>query len=151
MTRICVSKLTNIGSNNGLSPGRCQAIIWTHAGISLIGLLGTNFSEFLIEIYTFSFKKMHLKMSSGKWCPFCLGLNVLTMAEQPPTWMVWRYIFWHHNKVLGRTHSSRNRMDLVRIDLEEASDLLWWRTLLQSFGTWLLSKSLYSSILRKTI
>ena len=34
-------------------------------------------SEILIEIYTFPFKKMHLKMSSGKWRPSCLGLNVL--------------------------------------------------------------------------
>ena len=31
-----------------------------------------------IEIHTFSLKKIHLKMSSGKWRPFCLGLNVLT-------------------------------------------------------------------------
>ena len=64
--------------DNGLSPERRQAIIWTNAGILLIGPLGTNFSEILIEIYTFSFKKRHLKMSSGKWRPFCLGLNVLT-------------------------------------------------------------------------
>ena len=42
------------------------------------GPLGTNFSEMLIEIHTFSFKKIHLKMSSGKWLPFFLGLNVLT-------------------------------------------------------------------------
>ena len=76
-TRLCVSKLTIIGSDNGLSPGRRQAIIRTSAGILLIGPLGTNFSEILIEIHTFSFKKMHLKMSSAKWCPFCLGLNGL--------------------------------------------------------------------------
>ena len=76
-THIYVSNLTIIGSDNGLSPGRRQAIIWTNAGILLIGPLGTNFSEILIEIQSFSFKKMHLKMSSGKWCPFCLGLNVL--------------------------------------------------------------------------
>ena len=74
---LCVNKLSTIVSDNGLSPGRRQAIIWTSAGILLIGPLGTNFSEILIEIYTFSFKKMHLKMSSGKWPPFCLGLNVL--------------------------------------------------------------------------
>ena len=43
----------------------------------LIGSLGTNFSEILIEILKFSFKKMHLKISSAKWWPFCLGLNVL--------------------------------------------------------------------------
>ena len=54
-----------------------QAIIWTNAGILSIGPLGTNVSETLIEIHTFSFKKMHLKMSSGKWRPFCLGLNEL--------------------------------------------------------------------------
>ena len=67
VTHICVSKLTSIGSDNGLSPERCQAIIWTNAGILLIRPLGTNFSEISIEIYTFSFKKTHLKMSSGKW------------------------------------------------------------------------------------
>ena len=70
VTHICVSKLTIIGSDNGLSPGRRQAIIWTNDGFLLIGPLGTNFSEILIEINTFSFKKMHLKMSSGKWRPF---------------------------------------------------------------------------------
>ena len=64
---ICVSKLTITGSDNGLSPNRRQAIIWTNAGILLIGPLGTNISETLIEIHTFSLKKMHLKMSSGKW------------------------------------------------------------------------------------
>ena len=79
MTHKCVSKLTTIGSENGLSPGRRQAIIWTSAGILLIGPLGTNFSETLFEIHTVSFRKMHLKMSSGKWQPFCFGLDVLTI------------------------------------------------------------------------
>ena len=45
MTHICVNKLAIIGSDNGLSPGRRQAIIWNNAGILLIGPLGTNFSE----------------------------------------------------------------------------------------------------------
>ena len=45
VTHICVVKQTVIGSDNGLSPGRRQAIIWTNAGILLIGPLGTNFSE----------------------------------------------------------------------------------------------------------
>ena len=74
---IWVSKLTIIGSHNGLSPDRPQAIIWTNAGILSIGPLGTNFSEVLIEIHTLLFRKMHLKMLSGKWQPFCLSLNVL--------------------------------------------------------------------------
>ena len=77
MTHICVSELTIIGSDNGLSPGRHQAIIWTNDGILLIGTLGTNFSEILFGIQTFSFNKMHLKMSSAKWLWFCLGLNML--------------------------------------------------------------------------
>ena len=50
VTHICVSKLNIIGSDNGLSPGRRQAIIWTNDGILLIAPLGTNFSEILIEI-----------------------------------------------------------------------------------------------------
>ena len=78
MMLICVGNLTIIGSDNGLSPGRRQAITWTNVGILLIEPLWTNFSEMLIEIHTFSFKKIHLKMSSGKWRPFYLGLNVLT-------------------------------------------------------------------------
>ena len=78
VTHICVIKLTIIGSDNGLSPGRRQAIIWINAGILLIGPLGTNFSENLIGILTFSFTKMRLKVSSAKCRPFCLGLNVLT-------------------------------------------------------------------------
>ena len=82
VTQICVSKQTIIGSDNGLSPGRRQAIIWTNDGILLIGPLGTNFREILIEIHTFSFKKMNLKMSSGECRPFCFGLNVLTNTTQ---------------------------------------------------------------------
>ena len=77
VTHICVSKLTIIGSENGLSPVRRQAIIWTNAGILLIELLGTNFSEILIGIQSFSFKTLHLKMSFAKCRLFCLGLNVL--------------------------------------------------------------------------
>ena len=77
MTHKCVSEPTSIGSDNGLSPGRRQAIIWTNAGILLFGPLGINLSEIVIEIQTFSLRKMRLKMSSAKWRPFCLGLNVL--------------------------------------------------------------------------
>ena len=70
-----------IGSDIGLSPGLRQAISWANAEILLIEPLGTKLSEILIELHTFSFKTMHLKMSSGKWRPFCLGPNVLTKHE----------------------------------------------------------------------
>ena len=56
--------LSIIGSDNGLATGWRQAIIWTNAGILLIGTSGTNCSEILIEILIFSFKKMH-KFESG--------------------------------------------------------------------------------------
>ena len=79
-THICVSKLTIIGSDNGLSPGRRQAIIWTNAGILLIRPSETNFNEMFIEILAFSLMEMCLKVSSAKWRPFHLGLNVIMMA-----------------------------------------------------------------------
>ena len=151
MPHICFSKLIIIGSDNGLSPDRHQAIIWTNAGILSIWPLGANqyicvimsamasqitsltivystvysgadqrkhqssaslafvrgihrwpvnslhkgpvtrkmfpfddvimFSEISIEIPIFSFNKMHIKMSSGKWRSFCLGINMLICDE----------------------------------------------------------------------
>ena len=39
--------------------------------------------------YTFSFKKMHLKILSGKWWPFCLSLNVLLIHWE---WDMWIYL-----------------------------------------------------------
>ena len=73
VTHICVSKLTIIGSDNGLSPRRRQAIIGTNAGILLIWPLGTKFSEILIETHMFSFKKIRLKVSSAKVGHFVLA------------------------------------------------------------------------------
>ena len=84
MTHIWFGNLTIIGSDNGLSPDRRQALIWANAGILLIGPWGTNVNEIVIGIQTFLFKKMHLKMSSAKWRPFCLGLNVLKGVMSVP-------------------------------------------------------------------
>ena len=80
VTHIYVGNLTIIGSDNGLLPGRRQAIIWTNAGILLIRTFGKNFSEFFSEVHTFSFRKMRLKVSSATWRPFCLDLNVLIIC-----------------------------------------------------------------------
>ena len=57
--QICISKLTIIGLDNGLSPGRRQAIIWINEDLLPIGTLGTNFNEIVIEIQIFLLKKMH--------------------------------------------------------------------------------------------
>ena len=105
MTHICVSKLAVIGSDNGLSPDRRQAIIWANAGLWLIGPLGTNFSEILIEILTFSFKKMHLKVLSAKRWPFCLGPNVLmwwaSFLKSSVHINIWLAHVYHINLVEG--------------------------------------------------
>ena len=85
VTHICVGNLTITGSDNSLSPVRRQAIVWTNAGILQIGLLATIFREICI----FSFKKLHLKMSSGKWRPFCLGLNALIHSFGSPPLNIW--------------------------------------------------------------
>ena len=43
---------------------------------------GTNFSEIVIQIQTFLFNKMHLKMSSGKWRPFCASeVSLMDMGK----------------------------------------------------------------------
>ena len=57
---------TVIGSDNGLSAGRRQAIIWNNAGILLIGSLGTDFSRVFIKIETFSLTNFYLKVFSVK-------------------------------------------------------------------------------------
>ena len=77
---ICISNLTIIGSDNGLSPGRRQAIIWTNDGILLIGPMGINFSEILIEIHTFfiqgnAFENDVCKMVSISFRPQCVKLS----------------------------------------------------------------------------
>ena len=118
VTQICVSKFTIIGPDNGLSPIRRQAIIWTNAGILVIRTLGTNFTEILIEIHTFSNKKMHLKISSGKCRPFCLGLNVLTFVNDTELLVSLREI-WYRKKLhirisfldIGAKHRSRSKRE----------------------------------------
>ena len=99
LTHICISKLTIISSDNGLSPD------WRPiAGILLIGPLGTNFSETLIETHIFSSMKMHLKMSSGKRRPFCLGLNVLKIKCK----LSFFFFFFFFLKLLSGAHFTNN-------------------------------------------
>ena len=116
VTHICIGNLAIIGSDNGLSPGRRQAITWTNVGILLIGPLGTNFSEIIIEINTFSFKKIHLKMSSGKWRPVCLGLNVLkTSGHQHPQIPTQSLLskYWVHSISIDQIHKFHNAQCIV--------------------------------------
>ena len=119
---ICVSDLTSIGSDNGLSPGRRQAIIRINAGILLIRPLGTNFSEFLVEIITFSFKNMRLKVSSAKRRPFCLGLNELTGSDQHQT-------------------EPRNRVEWTLSNILDESSRCHWSKVIDAIDDWLITET----------
>ena len=44
----------------------------------------TKFSEIWIEMWSFSFKKMHLKMPPARWRWICSGLNVFNEFFQTP-------------------------------------------------------------------
>ena len=85
-----VSKLTIIGPDNDLAPGRRQTIIWTNAWILLIQTLGTNFSEKLSKIHAFSFRKMPLEMSSAKWRPF-LHWKIISIHNVNVKFRIWVY------------------------------------------------------------
>ena len=78
MTHIMI--ITIIGSDNGLSPSRRQAINRTNAGLKSIGPIGTNFNEIWIKIQPFYYKKIILNVSYAKWRPFCLGLSLLNLT-----------------------------------------------------------------------
>ena len=66
-----------IGSNIGLSPIRCQAIIWTNTGLLLIEVVGTYFIEIWIKIQQFSLKKINFNLPFAIWRPLCLDINML--------------------------------------------------------------------------
>ena len=76
VAHICVSKLTIMVSDKGLSLVRRPAIICTNGGIWLIGSLETKFQINLNRNSHNFIKEMHLKIWSGNWWPFCFGINL---------------------------------------------------------------------------
>ena len=60
-------------------PDLRQTIIRTNDDLLLSKSIGTNFSDIWIKIPQFSFKKLNIKMSV-QFQPFCLGINMLTLA-----------------------------------------------------------------------
>ena len=94
VTHIWFSELTTIGLANGLSPGRCQSTIWTNVGTLSSEPVGIKFSQILNRLHTFSFKKMHLKMSLVKLRPFRLGSNVLKCQGPNDGWIFQQCILW---------------------------------------------------------
>ena len=67
--------LAIIGSDIGLSPFRRQAIIWTNAVLLSTWSLGTNLSQIVLKIQTFSFKKMHGKLLAILSGPLCEAIQ----------------------------------------------------------------------------
>ena len=149
MTHICVSKLTIIGSDNGLSPVRRQAIIWTNDGMLLIRTLGTNFNEILSEIHAFSFKKMHLKMSSAKWRSVhdthcnCQIIDQLRKSYEKTIFVkIWdtvgcRYTAIHYITIfyMHNPNQSIHKRYPTPCPYGQAMGCLFWK-LLKTFTTW---------------
>ena len=86
MTHICISKLSIIDSDNGLSPGRRQAIIWTNVGLLLIERFGT-------KLWNIPLKNLYLKVSSAKVAAILSRPQCVTSKEtlfsskhQWPSW-----------------------------------------------------------------
>ena len=82
-------------------------------------LITRNFGEILIEIWTFSFKKIHLKMSSGKWCPFCLCLNVLSVDLERKYFVVIAYLSTCMFTICGRSSPSPSKTAKNKANAEE--------------------------------
>ena len=73
---------TIIGSDNSLSPGWCQAIIGTKAGILLIETLGTNFSENSpISIQENAFQNVICEMAAIMFQQHCVKSLPYLMGE----------------------------------------------------------------------
>ena len=98
MTHNCVSILTIIGSDNGLSPGRRHAIIWTNDGILLIGPLVTKIQWNLnrnlhIFIQENAFENVVWIMTSFSSRPQCVkfrdGINRQRNCQHPAIVLVW--------------------------------------------------------------
>ena len=68
-----------------------------NAGIFISRPLWTKLIKILIEIHTFFFNKMHMKMSFAKSRPFCLDLDVLKA-------------FWLTNNANILTHWGRDKI-----------------------------------------
>ena len=72
VTYICFSNLTVIGSDNVLSPSRCQDIIWANAGILLNGQTSGTFIYF--HSIKCIWKKCVCKMAAIMSRPQCIKI-----------------------------------------------------------------------------
>ena len=66
----------------------------------------------LIEIHTFSFTKIHLKIWSGKWRPFCLELNMSNMLFYISQYLHVRMVLHGNN---SRAHDMSSTTDTCNL------------------------------------
>ena len=106
MTHICVCNVTIIGSDNGLSPGRRQAIIWTNVGILLIGPLGLNSNEIFNRNRIFFIWKYLLENGNfwswpqcvnSEYCNICDGYGAKRFCYVPHVNMCVSHIVLKHS------------------------------------------------------
>ena len=95
VTHICVGKLIILGSDYGLSPGRTAPSHYLNQWWDIVNWTLGNKLQRNINRNSHIFEKMQLKMSSGKWRPSCLGLNVLSVSCVQYIWMGWDHRPWH--------------------------------------------------------
>ena len=137
MTHICVSKPTTIGSDNGLSPGRRQAIIWSNAGILLIGTEGRNLSEILIEIHIFSlknaFENIVWEMAAILSRPQCVNMKsnmyakwriVACFASNRYLNHCWFIVYWTRGNTFHWHLKKVQQRSLTKRTLEMSSKIL---------------------------
>ena len=71
-----VSQLTHLDLVMHICKCQGQAITWTNDDLLSFKPSESNFSEIWIKILLYSFKRMHLKMSSSKWQPFFILTSI---------------------------------------------------------------------------
>ena len=149
MTHICIGNLSILVSDNGLSPGQRQTIIWTNAGIVLIGPLRTKFSENLIEIHSVSFKKIHLKMLSAKWWPFLSWPQCVNFFHEQRKGQI---VSTELPDTIKSTFSiTGNFATTAKDKFSKANNFLYPGYLISAAGFWSVSsrESYYSNVLKK--
>ena len=120
----CVNKPTSIGSDNGLSPGRRQAIIWTNVGMLInIGPLGTKPSKIFVKILYIAiqengFENIVWKMAAILSWPQCVKhwCCVIVIVN----YLVWSYWLWYETSI---SYWGLNKMVVI---LQTFSDAFYW-------------------------
>ena len=116
-------------SDNGLSPVRRQANFWSNAGICLILLLGTYSIETLIQKQQFSFKRMHLNMSSAIWWSFCLGRHFDIIWSNAGIFLIVTLGSYSMETLIQKQQFSFKKMHL------NMPSAIWWSFCLGSIST----------------